>query len=73
MATDEDLLRYEGRAEAVTIMRDMLGMNECPYCGYSPCVADCAKAAARWDAMTPAERAEEEAMMARYVAESEGL
>ena len=24
MATDDDLLRYEGRAEAVAIMRDML-------------------------------------------------
>lgn len=26
MATDDDLLRYEGRAEAVAIMRDMLGV-----------------------------------------------
>lgn len=25
MATDDDLIRYEGRAEAVAIMRDMLG------------------------------------------------
>lgn len=24
MATDEDLIRYQGRAEAVTIIRDML-------------------------------------------------
>ena len=27
MATDEDLLRYVGRAEAVAIMRDMLGLT----------------------------------------------
>lgn len=26
MATNDDLIRYEGRAEAVTIMRDMLGV-----------------------------------------------
>lgn len=26
MATDDDLIRYEGRAEAVAIMRDMLGV-----------------------------------------------
>jgi hypothetical protein len=28
MATDDDLLRYEGRAEAVAIMRDMMGWTE---------------------------------------------
>lgn len=27
MATDDDLLRYTGRAEAVEIVRDMLGWN----------------------------------------------
>lgn len=27
MATDEDLIRYEGRAEAVGIVRDMLGLD----------------------------------------------
>lgn len=28
MATDDDLLIHEGRAEAVEIFRDMLGLNE---------------------------------------------
>lgn len=32
MATEDDLIRYEGRAEAVAIMRDMLGSSV-------PCVA----------------------------------
>lgn len=27
MATEDDLLRYEGRAEAVEIVRDMLGIG----------------------------------------------
>lgn len=36
MATDDDLLRYEGRAEAVAIMRDMLGLvgDTCRAPGY---------------------------------------
>lgn len=37
MATDDDLLRYEGRAEAVAIMRDMLGLvgDVCRAPGYN--------------------------------------
>lgn len=37
MATEDDLLRYEGRAEAVAIMRDMLGLvgNVCRAPGYN--------------------------------------
>jgi hypothetical protein len=37
MATDEDLLCYEGRAEAVEIMRDMLGLvtKTCRAPGYN--------------------------------------
>lgn len=37
MATEDDLLRYEGRAEAVSIVRDMLGASRdaCPAPGYN--------------------------------------
>lgn len=33
MATEEDLLRYEGRREAVEIVKDMLELPECESCG----------------------------------------
>ena len=37
MATDEDLIRYGGRAEAVAVMRDMLGLvgDVCRAPGYN--------------------------------------
>jgi hypothetical protein len=41
MATDDDLIRYQGHAEAVHIMRDMLGLvgNACRAPGYTDHVA----------------------------------